>query len=87
MRNRAEERYKHFVMTQNWTPDSWRGKPAQQLPAYPDAARLNWAEDIISSMPPLVFAGEARRPGLGRPRLGQGSRGRFAKLSTSSPYA
>jgi len=47
-------------MTQNWTKQSWRDKPAEQLPTYPDQARLEWAEDIIASMPPLVFAGEAR---------------------------
>ncbi|HPF78130.1 MAG TPA: 3-deoxy-7-phosphoheptulonate synthase class II [Alphaproteobacteria bacterium] len=43
-----------------WTPDTWRNKPAKQLPNYPDQARLEWAEKIISEMPPLVFAGEAR---------------------------
>lgn len=47
-------------MTQNWTKNSWRDKPAEQLPTYPDKARLEWAEDIIANMPPLVFAGEAR---------------------------
>jgi len=44
----------------NWKPSSWRDKPAEQLPNYPDQARLEWAEDIIATMPPLVFAGEAR---------------------------
>jgi 3-deoxy-7-phosphoheptulonate synthase len=48
-------------MAQNWAPTTWRDKPAQQLPDYPDAERLKWAEDIIAHMPPLVFAGEARR--------------------------
>jgi 3-deoxy-7-phosphoheptulonate synthase len=48
-------------MTQKWAPNSWRDKPAEQLPTYPDPARLEWAEDIIAKMPPLVFAGEARR--------------------------
>ncbi len=45
----------------NWTPNSWRSKEAAQLPNYPDPARLEWAENIIGDMPPLVFAGEARR--------------------------
>lgn len=44
-----------------WKPDTWRDKPAQQLPTYPDQDRLAWAEDVIAKMPPLVFAGEARR--------------------------
>lgn len=44
-----------------WKPQTWRDKPAEQLPNYPDPARLEWAEDIIAKMPPLVFAGEARR--------------------------
>lgn len=48
-------------MTQKWAPNSWRDKPAEQLPTYPDPARLEWAEDIITKMPPLVFAGEARK--------------------------
>lgn len=47
-------------MTAKWAPDTWRSKPAKQLPAYPDEARLKWAEDIVAGMPPLVFAGEAR---------------------------
>jgi len=47
-------------MTQNWTPHSWREKPALQLPAYPDQNALNEAESFLQSMPPLVFAGEAR---------------------------
>lgn len=48
-------------MTSTWTPQGWREKPAKQLPHYPDPARLEWAEGIIAGMPPLVFAGEARR--------------------------
>ena len=48
-------------MTQNWSPESWTTKPAKQLPAYPDAGALADAEKIIAAMPPLVFAGEARR--------------------------
>lgn len=43
-----------------WSPSSWRGKPAKQLPAYPDAAALAQAEEILRKFPPLVFAGEAR---------------------------
>ena len=46
---------------QKWSPDTWRGKPAKQLPDYPDAAKLASAEKTLSALPPLVFAGEARR--------------------------
>lgn len=47
-------------MTDNWTPQSWRNKPAKQLPAYPDEVALKDAEKTMAGMPPLVFAGEAR---------------------------
>lgn len=45
----------------NWTPGSWRKKPILQVPDYPDQERLAEAEASLSSYPPLVFAGEARR--------------------------
>jgi 3-deoxy-D-arabino-heptulosonate 7-phosphate (DAHP ) synthase len=45
----------------NWTPDSWRAKPIQQVPDYPDPAALAAVEGRIASYPPLVFAGEARK--------------------------
>jgi 3-deoxy-7-phosphoheptulonate synthase len=44
----------------NWTPKTWRDKPAKQLPNYPDATHLARVEEIMGEMPPLVFAGEAR---------------------------
>jgi 3-deoxy-7-phosphoheptulonate synthase len=47
-------------MTQKWTPDSWKRHEARQLPNYPDAATLFDAEQLLSTYPPLVFAGEAR---------------------------
>ena len=46
---------------QNWKMDSWRGKPAQQVPDYPDAAILADTERQLAGFPPLVFAGEARK--------------------------
>jgi 3-deoxy-7-phosphoheptulonate synthase len=47
---------------QRWTPASWRSKPAKHVPFdYPDADALMRAEDRLRSMPPLVFAGEARK--------------------------
>ncbi len=44
----------------NWTPQTWRDKPASQLPNYPDQEKLEQVEGIIGKLPPLVFAGEAR---------------------------
>ncbi len=43
-----------------WTPSSWRSKPISQVPAYPDPVALSEAERVLSTFPPLVFAGEAR---------------------------
>ncbi|MDR3510922.1 MAG: 3-deoxy-7-phosphoheptulonate synthase class II [Caulobacteraceae bacterium] len=49
-------------MTDRWTPSSWRTKPAKHIPAdYPEPAALERVETILRGMPPLVFAGEARR--------------------------
>ena len=49
-------------MTEHWTPASWRGKPAKHVPTdYPDMAELSRVEQTLRRMPPLVFAGEARR--------------------------
>ncbi len=46
----------------HWTPASWRAKPAKHMPTdYPDAAAVANVEQVLRSMPPLVFAGEARR--------------------------
>ncbi len=49
-------------MTQRWTPASWRERPAKHIPAdYADPVALDRAESELRRMPPLVFAGEARR--------------------------
>src|ERR1700731_2428561 len=48
-------------MAERWTPATWRGKPVQQVPDYPDRAALAEVEKQLASFPPLVFAGEARR--------------------------
>jgi 3-deoxy-7-phosphoheptulonate synthase len=47
-------------MATNWTPESWRGHEARQLPHYPDPQALAAAEGELRRFPPLVFAGEAR---------------------------
>ena len=43
-----------------WQPNSWRTFPICQVPEYPDAQRLHAVEEMLSSRPPLVFAGEAQ---------------------------
>jgi 3-deoxy-7-phosphoheptulonate synthase len=48
-------------MATRWTADSWRAKPAQQLPVYPDQKALADVERTLAGFPPLVFAGEARK--------------------------
>ncbi len=47
-------------MAERWAPDSWRAKPAVQMPEYPDAKALEAVEAQLATFPPLVFAGEAR---------------------------
>src|SRR6187549_907559 len=47
-------------MAERWTPDSWRKKPIQQVPDYPDQQALADVEKQLATFPPLVFAGEAR---------------------------
>jgi 3-deoxy-7-phosphoheptulonate synthase len=49
-------------MSERWTPSSWRGRPARHLPDdYPVPSALTRVEGELARMPPLVFAGEARR--------------------------
>ena len=48
-------------MKNGWTPASWRSKPIEQAPVYPDLAKLADAERQLAGFPPLVFAGEARK--------------------------
>ncbi|TKD17528.1 3-deoxy-7-phosphoheptulonate synthase class II [Rhodobacter capsulatus] len=48
-------------MAKAWMKSDWRAKPRVQMPDYPDAAALTAVEAQLGKMPPLVFAGEARR--------------------------
>jgi 3-deoxy-7-phosphoheptulonate synthase len=49
-------------MTQTWSPASWRARPARHIPDdYPNPAELARVEGELRRLPPLVFAGEARR--------------------------
>jgi 3-deoxy-7-phosphoheptulonate synthase len=59
-------------MTMSWSPQTWRDRPIQQAPAYPDHAALAATETELNALPPLIFAGEARalRTDLGRAAAG-----------------
>jgi 3-deoxy-7-phosphoheptulonate synthase len=43
-----------------WTPSSWQAFDAAQQPDWPDSGALESALAELRSLPPLVFAGEAR---------------------------
>lgn len=59
-------------MTQKWTPESWKRFEARHLPAYPNQAALEASETLLSTYPPLVFAGEARSLTNDLARVAQG---------------
>ena len=59
--------------TQNWTKSSWRDFPIKQNPTYRDKTTLKEVENKLSKLPPLVFAGEARKL---KDALAQASNGR-----------
>ncbi|MBT5846539.1 MAG: 3-deoxy-7-phosphoheptulonate synthase class II [Verrucomicrobiales bacterium] len=42
----------------NWTPDSWRARPIQQQPLWPDDGALQTTLDEVRALPPLVNHGE-----------------------------
>ena len=48
-------------MTDAWSPSTWRDRPAAQQPAWPDEAALEAVLKQLGTLPPLVFAGEARQ--------------------------
>jgi len=47
-------------MSNEWTKSSWQQCTALQQPNWPDAAKLEEVLQALSSLPPLVFAGEIR---------------------------
>ena len=44
----------------DWSPESWRARPALHQPAWPDPAERDQVTKALRDLPPLVFAGEAR---------------------------
>jgi len=55
------ERRRKVMSGERWSPQSWRGKPIEQAPIFPDQATLAEVERQLAGFPPLVFAGEARK--------------------------
>ena len=47
-------------MATSWSPRTWRDRPVAQQPDWPDAGALEAVLKQMSTLPPLVFAGEAR---------------------------
>jgi 3-deoxy-7-phosphoheptulonate synthase len=43
-----------------WSPSSWRSFPARHQPEWPSTERAEAARARLATVPPLVFAGEAR---------------------------
>ncbi len=53
------ERSLHPVnLPDDWSPDSWRARPALQMPVYPDAGALESALSELRNLPPLVTSWE-----------------------------
>jgi len=46
------------TLPEGWAPDSWRARPALQMPVYPDAAALQETLDELRGLPPLVTSWE-----------------------------
>ena len=56
----------------DWSPSSWRSRPAAQQPEWPSERELKDALAALSALPPLVFAGEARSLQAALARAGRG---------------
>ena len=55
----TSERTLHPVnLAEGWSPASWRGRPALQMPRYPDPASLESALAALRLLPPLVTSCE-----------------------------
>ncbi len=56
--NNPERNLQPVNVPDDWLPDSWRKRPALQLPVYPDAAALAEVQDELHGLPPLVTSWE-----------------------------
>ena len=57
---------------ETWSPGSWRERAAGQQPDWPDAGALDGVLKTLGTLPPLVFAGEARDLTASLGRVAQG---------------
>ncbi|MBB3343799.1 3-deoxy-7-phosphoheptulonate synthase class II [Luteimonas sp. RC10] len=54
----AERSLRPVTLPEDWTPESWRSRPAAQLPVYPDAEALGEVQAELRALPPLVTSWE-----------------------------
>jgi 3-deoxy-7-phosphoheptulonate synthase len=59
-------------MSQAWTPTTWRERAVEQQPEWPDEQALEATLKELQTVPPLVFAGEARTLQDGLARVSRG---------------
>ena len=48
------------MSSSTWTPSSWQGRHSEQQPDWPDSSEFDRVLKNLGTLPPLVFAGEAR---------------------------
>ena len=56
--NPSDRNLRAVTLPPNWAPESWRSRPAVQMPTYPDAAALESALGELRQLPPLVTSWE-----------------------------
>jgi 3-deoxy-7-phosphoheptulonate synthase len=56
--NPTDRNLRAVQLPAQWAPDSWRARPAVQLPTYPDAGALEAAVGELKQLPPLVTSWE-----------------------------
>ncbi|NOY28338.1 MAG: 3-deoxy-7-phosphoheptulonate synthase class II [Oligoflexia bacterium] len=61
-------------MQPNWTPDSWRDRPAQQQADYQSPSDLRQAADTLRRLPPIVTSWEIEKLKLQLAEVAQGQR-------------
>ncbi|MEZ0469509.1 class II 3-deoxy-7-phosphoheptulonate synthase [Luteimonas salinilitoris] len=54
----SERNLRAVTLSADWRPDSWRARPALQLPTYPDPAELAAVQEELQALPPLVTSWE-----------------------------
>ncbi|MDP9067657.1 MAG: 3-deoxy-7-phosphoheptulonate synthase class II [Actinomycetota bacterium] len=59
-------------MATTWSPSSWRDFETRQQPEWPDDEQLRSTVETLRALPPLVFAGEARRLKEAMAKVGRG---------------